>query len=52
MERILIGIQCRASSTRLPKKAFERINNKSLVDRIIILLIQLKNGSKNLITTK
>lgn len=33
--RVLIGIQARSGSTRLPKKAFELISGKTMLDRVI-----------------
>jgi spore coat polysaccharide biosynthesis protein SpsF (cytidylyltransferase family) len=35
MSRVLIGIQARSGSTRLPKKAFELIGGKQLLERVI-----------------
>lgn len=34
-KRILIGIQARSGSTRLPRKAFELIGGKTMLDRVI-----------------
>lgn len=33
--KVLIGIQARSSSSRLPKKAFELISGKTMLDRVI-----------------
>jgi spore coat polysaccharide biosynthesis protein SpsF len=35
MQRVLIGIQARSGSTRLPRKAFELISGKMMLDRVI-----------------
>lgn len=35
MARVMIGIQARSGSTRLPRKAFELISGKMLLDRVI-----------------
>ena len=34
-KRVLIGIQARSGSTRLPRKAFELISGKTMLDRVI-----------------
>ncbi len=35
MQRVIIGIQARSGSTRLPRKAFELISGKTMLDRVI-----------------
>jgi spore coat polysaccharide biosynthesis protein SpsF (cytidylyltransferase family) len=35
MARVLIGIQARSGSTRLPRKAFEMISGRTMLDRVI-----------------
>lgn len=35
MTQVMIGIQARSGSTRLPKKAFELIGGKTMLDRVI-----------------
>lgn len=42
--RVLIGIQARSGSTRLPRKAFELISGKRLLDRVIDAC---KSGAQN-----
>lgn len=35
MQKVLIGIQARSGSTRLPRKAFEMIGGRTMLDRVI-----------------